>query len=1333
MAIIHDSWAKMTGWQKSLIILSCGLVLYSAFGFLLLPRIARYVLVEKVSPVLSRQVGVEEIRFNPFTLTADVKGFSIREREGDGDFVAFDALHADLELSSVVRMAVVVRELRLDGPRMRIRLNENGQTNFADLSGAPEEPAPERKRPTIVPLVIEPVTVGNGTLVFEDQARGVTHVVDEINFNLPQFSSRKKDWTTFMTPTLSFRVNGAPFNLEGQTIPFDNSLKTEFALNVVDLDLPQYWAYALARENLQLARGSLSLENKLVFERHEDALPTFSLQGTITGRDIELTDNGDPVLSAPKSELVLEDISILNLRLGLRSVTLEQPFVKLVRGKDGNLNWMGYFTPEPGAANATAANATVAAPRSPADGNNATAAVPSPASGEANSTAGLANATVAATGGPAAAKEPANATATPVRTLLLQAPEVRILDGRILFRDETTSSPFTKDVNGLDLTVTDLSTAVNATTSAALSAQTADGEEIGLNATFSVTPLRSEARINARNLDIPSYAPYFRDALPMTLASARADALLNLVMESQDAAPRLHDSRIEVRDLILKASGEAGAIKVGSAALNDIFVNMAGREVGTGVLEINNTEVSTGVDRNGRATILATLESPGSAKAPKESPAPSADNSTAWRVSTQGASVGNLKLAISGKAPATPVRLGSLKIGPVSVDTAKTSVAVGPVDLNLAVDVTRLKNGDIDLATLFAPAEDGATKPKNAAKAKTAARARKPSPAWDVAVQALTLSGSKVTFTDETLDKPARVDIDQIAFSTKNLSTDLDKAIPLNLTCRIEESGTIKASGDIVPSTLVTKGRVDLARIPLSLASAYIADAAAVDIPSGRLGGRLNWRMGGKGRDQLSGSLNVDGLRVTEARSKSEIAGLRSLDLEQISLQLSPLALSIGAVNLLEPRAGFVIDSQGRTTIDRITPRAKKPAAGKPAKGGASEGLKSLEIASFSMQQGRFTFTDQTISPQFASVISPVDLNVRGISLDPQKKADIDLSAVIDGSAPISATGWISPLKDPVETNSTVTLRNLDLVALSPYSAKFIAYPVAQGQLDWDMNLSTEGSNLAMRNAIKARQLELGDKVESPDAVNAPVKLGLALLRDMSGNIAINLPVKGDLNDPKFSIGGIVLQAFLGLIVKAVASPFSLLASLVPEGGADMSKLDFPPGLVTPAEETMNGIRALGDVLKQRPGISISIVGRADPAADRQAMADSQFLRKLQVVKYDGLSRKEREGVVLEELKISDEEYADVLWEAYKEEPVEKKKNFLGIHEDVPREEQEAKLRERIEVTDEHLIRLAADRAEFVKNQLVQVLGVDAARVFLGGTGPQSLSGAHEVTVEIRK
>ncbi len=1315
MTSLRELWKKLSCWQKTVLILATVIITYAAIGFILIPKIARYALVEKVSPSLNRKIAVDEIRLNPFALTADVTGFTIAEKDGDGQFVAFDALHANLELSSLLRLAIVVRDLRLEGPRINIRLDREGRTNFADLVGGKQEPSPEKSEPLIVPLIIEPISVGNGTIVFEDQARGVTHVVDEINFLVPQFSSRKKDWTTFMTPTLSFRANGAPFNLEGQTIPFDNSLKTEFALNVMDLGLPQYWAYALANENLQLAKGTLNLENKLVFERHEDRLPTFSLQGTITGRDIEMTDNGEPVLSAASTKIVLDDISILNLELGLRSVSLESPFIKLVRKKDGSLNWMGYFTRESVPANATAAHGGVSS-----TAENATVETAAGADETENATQTPANATAQA--GNSTDGSPAADTAQqPARTLLLQIPEVRLTDGRVLFRDETMPTPFTKEVQKLDVTITDLSTAANATTQAVVRAMTADGEELGVDGSFSVTPLQAKVSVEARNLDIPSYSPFFRDALPMTLAAAKADASVNLVLDVASAAPRLEDSRVEVRGLALKAKGDAGGVQLGKAAVDGIFVDLAGREVRTGVLTLADASVTTGVDAAGRATLVAALAEPSTS-----APAKPAGNATtgvapAWKIASGGAAVSDVRLLLSGKKDA-PIRVSALKVGPVNVDTAKTAVTVGPVDLSLNVDVVREKDGAIDLAKLFAPQESASGKPAP----------KSSSPAWSVAVEQFSLSGSGVSLTDQTLSKPSRLEVDQISFLTKNLSTDLAKAIPLTLSCRVEETGTVKASGDIVPSTMVTKGTVDLSRIPLSVASAYVADAAAVDIPAGRLGGRLNWRMGGKGKDQLSGSVRVDGLRVTEGRSKAEILGFKTLDVSQLALQLAPLTLSIREVELVEPRAGFVIDAQGRTTLDRIAPPAKKPAKAQPKKADKSEGLKSLDIASFALKQGRFTFADQTLSPQFASVVSPVDLNVRGISLDPQKRAELELSAVVDGSAAVNASGWISPLKDPVETNSTVTLRNLDLVGLSPYSAKFIAYPVAQGQLDWDMNVSTDGSNLAMRNAIKARQLELGEKVESPDAADVPVKLGLALLRDMSGNIAINLPVKGDLNDPQFSIGGIVMQAFLGLIVKAIASPFSLLASLVPEGAGDVSKLAFPAGLATPSEETTKGIQALADILKQRPGLSISIIGRADPVADRQAMADRQFRRKLQVIKYDDLSRKEREQTVPEELEITDEEYAELLWEAYKDEPVEKEKNAIGMHREVSREVQEAKLRELISVTDQDLVSLAASRAEFVKNQLVQVLGVEAGRVFMGGAGAQALSGGSEVTVEIK-
>ncbi len=1274
MTALATLWNNLARWQKNTLILTCVVTVHALFGFVLLPHILRYVLVEKVSPLLSRQISVDEIRCNPFALTLDVRGLSVAEKNGTGEFVGLDTLHADVELSSLWRLAIVLRDIRLDGPRLHASLDENGQANFADLITAPQEaPAEKDARSVLVPVIVEPFSIGNGTLVLENRVLDATHVVDRIDFQVPRFSSRKKDWETFMTPDLSFRVNGAPFTLRGRTIPFHDSLKTEFKLNVVDLPLPQYWVYATAARGLTLARGALSLNNTLTFEQHEDALPTLSLRGSITGQDIELTDQGDVVFSAPRTEVLLEDISLLNLRLNIKSVSMDSPFLRIVRRQDGTLNWAGYFN----------ANDPDAAPNATAD-------------------------------------DPSDAT-----DLLLIVSEAKITTGRIAIRDESLATPFTKELRNVNLTVTDLSTAANATSKASLALNTGQSETIEATAAFSLAPFGLTGTLAARDMDAPSYAPYFQNALPLNLASAKVDAQAELILPGNDGSPRLDNAAVSVRELTLNAPDNAGNVRVRRVSLDKISVDPATRAVQTGALGVDGVRVSTTVGPDGRARIMDALHGapPASRAKAQNSGQPANATAGAWTVKSSGATVADLALLTTNGANTEPFRLRKLNIGPVLVETGARKAAVGPVDLAFALNLILRENGGLDLAALFASEETGN---KTQASANGAP--------WSASIEQFAITDSILTFTDETLSKPMRLDLDQIALRTTNLSTNLAKAIPLAFSCRIEETGSIQIDGELTPASLTGAGSVKIANLPVSLASAYATDAVDIEIPTGRMGGAFDWRLGPKG--QITGNLRLEDLRVTEGRSKADILGWRALDLRNIDLRLSPLSLRIGRVELLEPKAGFVIDKQGKTTFERIAPATTKPKSkAAPREASGQDGLKSLDIGTITLKQGRVAFADKSLSPNFESVIAPVDLTVSGFSLDPAKRSELNLSAIVDRAASITVTGWISPLQTPPAANSTITVRNLNLTALSPYSSKFIAYPITRGLLDWDMRIGTEASSLGMANAITARQLELGDKVESPHAADVPVKLGLALLRDMSGDIAINLPVKGDLNDPKFSIGGIVMQAFLGLIVKAITSPFSLLSSLVPNGGGqeDLSKLPFPPGLTAPAPETMPAMQRLANILAKRPGLNITLVGHAAMEADREGLENLQFRRKLQVIKYEDLPRREREKITVDAVEITEEEYADLLWAAYKKEPVNKEKNAIGLHKEVPREVQEAKLRELITVTDEDLIRLAASRAEFVRDHLVRELKVDPARVVLAQTGPGSLSSAAEVTLEVRQ
>lgn len=82
-------------------------------------------------------------------------------------------------------------------------------------------------------------------------------------------------------------------------------------------------------------------------------------------------------------------------------------------------------------------------------------------------------------------------------------------------------------------------------------------------------------------------------------------------------------------------------------------------------------------------------------------------------------------------------------------------------------------------------------------------------------------------------------------------------------------------------------------------------------------------------------------------------------------------------------------------------------------------------------------------------------------------------------------------------------------------------------------------------------QLTLGERVESPDATKLPVKLAIALLKDRKGEIKLDIPVKGSLKDPEFSLGGVIIKILINLLVKAATSPFALLGAMF-GGGEEM-------------------------------------------------------------------------------------------------------------------------------------------------------------------------------------
>jgi len=373
-------------------------------------------------------------------------------------------------------------------------------------------------------------------------------------------------------------------------------------------------------------------------------------------------------------------------------------------------------------------------------------------------------------------------------------------------------------------------------------------------------------------------------------------------------------------------------------------------------------------------------------------------------------------------------------------------------------------------------------------------------------------------------------------------------------------------------------------------------------------------------------------------------------------------------------------------------------------------------VGSLSISGGALRFRDERMSPAYVAEMSDIEGRISGVSLDPASRAEVQLRAGIEG-VPVLVGGTVNPLIHPVFADIRFTMSGLDLVPLSPYAVQYIAYPVEHGRFSADVAVKAENWVLNADNHFTLSQIELGSKDNRPDAPNYPVKLGLALLQDMSGNVDLRLPVKGRLDDPEFRLGGVVMQAVLNLMVKVVTSPFALVGSVLSLGssGRDMRYIEFAPGVATLNEAADKDLRAVVEVLRQRPRLKLEVQGTAEPDGDTRGLKEQALLRALREAKHASLSRAERARVNVDDVTIDKDESEDLLDEVYKDAPFEKPRNVVGFTKSQPVDVMEAALKEHYEVTPEALKELAVARARAVRDKLLELEPALGERVFLAG------------------
>jgi hypothetical protein len=493
---------------------------------------------------------------------------------------------------------------------------------------------------------------------------------------------------------------------------------------------------------------------------------------------------------------------------------------------------------------------------------------------------------------------------------------------------------------------------------------------------------------------------------------------------------------------------------------------------------------------------------------------------------------------------------------------------------------------------------------------------------WGVRVNEIAVADFSLLLLDESLPQPADINLTVPEARLSGLTNARGGAFGVTARIRNQPAGDARIEGQAALNPLAADLRITIDAWDLVAAGAYLSRLADAQLRSGALSVKLQTRAeldaSGAAAFSMRGDASLADIELREPEGDGLLGGWNSLAFTGIDFAWPAMRLEVGAIEHLAPRAEFVVHEDGATTLSRVMRFQDKPqdedapaavdTSPRPDVPEGAAGPLQVHIGTVRMADGKFAFRDQRQTPAVALTVEGFSLRAEGLSSDRAARPRLDIEARLMGTAPLSVRGSLGLLAPEPFADLEIAMQGLELTPLGPYFSRYVGFALERGQLEFDLDYRIEANQLQAENLLRVGQLALGAPSGSPDATGLPVRLAIALLKDPAGNIKVDLPIRGNLDDPQFRIGRVVVTALTNLIARAATAPFSLLAGLVGSSPEDLERVLFQPGDSALSPAARSGLDALARAMTERPGIAVAIRAAIDAEVET-APLQRQLLR----------------------------------------------------------------------------------------------------------------------------
>ncbi len=1124
------------------------LLLYAAVGFLALPALVKRQMVNHVERNLGHQLGVGEVKFNPLTFAAELTDVELREPTG-APLAGFKRLFVNFEATSLFRRIWTFAAVEVAAPTIALEVRPDGSSNYSTLLAAMRKEPAEPDGP-LPKLQIDRISVTDGRIDLADlQAAPDARLrLEPIAFEFTELSTLPAEGSPY---TLTARTpDGESVQWGGEIVL--NPLSSTGRLALKDWKVATLDRLLGKRVALHSAQGTIELavDYRLAYANGVPVLSVSNAAAAIDGLTLSSAEGQAPLVAAKRLALAGGSFDLAQRTVTVERIDLVEPAVRFEVDPQGRVNWAA-LTPHP-------VGTAAQPPSAPADKT----AVPD---------------------APAPSATPTTPAAAPERWTV-RLGQVNAQQLSFAMHDARAGSERDFTLAGVDLALKGGIEAGGDTTSAVLEGISIAAAETSMTRAamsstmrapslavsrirWAATPAETQLNVEGAKLTFDNYVLKLGEqswSLQKPTLSAEAVSL-NLPTEAYRIM------KVDVQALELQSAALGGRIGDRPELVEAAALVLGARNFSLGITDP--------IDAN---------------------------------VTGLGLSLGQLRL-LDPTNRQELARIGKTEARVSTVSSTERRIEIESLtsqDATVAasVDAQGKLSWEAFLAA-FAP-------PSGPAAASEAAKPAASASPWNVTAKSIQLRNAAAGFADQRHNPALAVQLTEVSAALRNLSTNAKSPAALDVAGRINKGGQFKVAGSVNPQTFASDLKLKITELSLLPIQPVLAQHARLKLVSalasadGRL--RYGFPKAAGGKLVFEGELQLDKVNLEETEPAQTFLAFESLRASQTKLTLEPGAIDIPDLRINRLVTKIVIgedQSLNLLQVLRAPPAPAKPApaasAAPPPEASDAEPPFAVSVARIRFDNSIVDFADLSLRPQFSTRMHELQGVITGVSTSRDTRARIELEARVDEFGSAQIRGSINPFRPRAFTSVDLDFRNIEMTSLTPYTAKFAGYRIASGKLSTTLQYRVKNSALQGDNKIVIDKLELGERVESPTAMNLPLELAIALLKDDSGRIDIGLQVTGSLEDPQFSIAALVWKAIGNLLTRIVTAPFRALGRLFGGGDAEtegLGRVEFDPGtdMLRPPERQK--LRNVGEALQKRPQLALTIKPAYAPARDRSAL-----------------------------------------------------------------------------------------------------------------------------------